>query len=163
MLSELLEQIEVCRSQKLYYIAMSAALMVPEICGAIESSDGRGTRTKYAQWFDTYLGEKYKSEIWDVSLTGADCYQCRCALLHQGRSRSDNNTFRKITFIVPKDGISFRVMGSKEDSLLICLPAFCNDIVVAASDWMEKMEIEGSENYQRHMAETASIFSLSFE
>ena len=66
---DLLDQIENALNFGLYYIALIASLSIPDICGAIESTDGKATRKKYQEWFDKYVAPKYCG-----MLTGEDCY-----------------------------------------------------------------------------------------
>lgn len=45
---------------------------------------------RYADWFDKYVGHRYKSKIGahqeeHTFLTGNDCYALRCSYLHEGK------------------------------------------------------------------------------
>ena len=65
----------------LYFLALAGALVIPDICGALESPDGKTNGARYTAWFNTNVAPKYSAGL--VQLSGEDCYFFRCSFLHQ--------------------------------------------------------------------------------
>ena len=53
----ILKEIERALDAKLYYLALQASLTLPDICGALQSDNGKATGDKYIAWYDTYAKE----------------------------------------------------------------------------------------------------------
>jgi hypothetical protein len=62
-----------------HYIALSLALMLPDICGSIEDPGPGKSQARYEAWYKKWLEPTYKT-----FLTAADCFQLRCSYLHSG-------------------------------------------------------------------------------
>ena len=93
---DLLEQIrEALRNPRLYYLALFASLALPDICGAINSEDGKANKWKYVKWYDQYVARTCPF------LTGEDCYRFRCSLLHQGSTQHPKSSYARIVFVEP--------------------------------------------------------------
>ncbi|MDR5659020.1 hypothetical protein RH915_05920 [Serpentinicella sp. ANB-PHB4] len=71
---------------------------MPDICGALSSENGQASREKYKEWFNKYVGKKYK-EVLD----GEDYYYFRCSLLHQGSSQHPKNIYERYIFTEPSE------------------------------------------------------------
>ena len=127
----LLDQLRAIANAGLYYAALFPALALPDICGALESSDGIATGSKYAAWFDQNLGSKYAG-----FLSGKDCYLFRCSLLHQGRARPHGGTYTRILFLEPGPVLMHKVVIN--DALNIDVKTFCNDMAAAVEAWLPK-------------------------
>jgi hypothetical protein len=82
---DLFQQIDCAVGANLYYVALLAALSLPDICGAMESDDGEATGQRYIAWFNRWVAPKYTVRG-APSLTGEVCYYYRCSALHQGRA-----------------------------------------------------------------------------
>ena len=55
-----------------YYSALFLTLVLPSICGALESANGQDSGEKYKDWYDRY--------ITDSNLDGEECFRLRCSL-----------------------------------------------------------------------------------
>jgi hypothetical protein len=64
----ILAEIEKALDAGLYYLAVMLAVAIPDICGALESKDGRSGPVQYKAWYDAHLANR----IYD--LTADDCY-----------------------------------------------------------------------------------------
>lgn len=80
MIGELKTDIIKALDAELWTAALTSALALPDICGALASDEGRASGTHYRTWFAENLGDLYPL------LPAEDAYQLRCSLLHQGRS-----------------------------------------------------------------------------
>lgn len=159
---DLLEQIESNLSAKNYYTALFVTLTIPDICGALASSDGWTNREKYAEWFNNCVAHKHVA--WGKQwLTGEDCYKIRCAMLHQGRSDHSKISYSSVRFMIkqPNTAIVGGTISISDETLYIDLPQFCRNIVQSAYDWLE--EVENDPLFKKNSESFAELFTLSFE
>ena len=73
------EQIPLLIKIKAYWALLHFIIIFPDICGALESSDGRATPDKYINWTQKYIE-------YSPLLSAEELYDIRCLLLHQGRT-----------------------------------------------------------------------------
>jgi hypothetical protein len=59
MVRELLSQIRFTSTSGAYYLALMAALMIPSICGALESSNCEDTGPRYVAWLNRWVASTY--------------------------------------------------------------------------------------------------------
>lgn len=140
-------QIEASLQHNLYYVALFTTLAIPDVCGAIEASDGQATPTRYKAWFDKHLGRRYVGV-----LTGEDCWAFRCSLLHQGSSQHPNSSYSRVLFIEPNS----RIVGHCNvinDALNLDVGIFCRDMIEAGRSWLKVVESSAlyAQNYSRFM------------
>ncbi len=130
-MQDLLDQIRSASQAGLYFAALFPALALPDICGALESSDGLATGAKYTAWFDQHIAPRYRG-----SLTGRDCYLFRCSLLHQGKTVHPAGRYSRILLVEP--GVQGIVMHNNvlHDALNIDIGSFCEDLTSAAEVWL---------------------------
>jgi hypothetical protein len=141
---DLIEQIRSGLQANLYYLSLFTVLAVPDICGAIDSEDGHATKKKYIEWFNKYVGPKYRQ-----FLTGEDCYYFRCSLLHQGTLQPDRGKYSRLIFIEPSATTNILHCNIINDTFNIDVRIFCQDVVVGATQWLN--EVEGSERFERNL------------
>ncbi len=135
-----------------YYAALFMTIILPSICGALESDDGKDTRAKYIGWYNRYID--------DLMLKGEDCYALRCSLLHQGRTTLRSSSFSRVLFTYPQPSgtmIHNNVMGGV---LNLDIPLLCERIVRAVERW--QTEVENTANYQRNIADTIRQYPNGF-
>ena len=89
----LINELKGAFENNLWFIAINISLTIPDICSALESENGKTDGTKYKNWINTYLVQKYNNFI-----TGDDIWKLRCASLHQGKFNHDCPRFNKIIF-----------------------------------------------------------------
>jgi hypothetical protein len=138
----LLSQIEKGLDAKLYYLSLFVALCIPDICCALESSNGNTDRTKYKAWINQYLVKAKPDKYGDI-LSADHIWQFRCALLHQGRTKHNQSEYKRILFFEPGFetgiyGLHCCIVGAKTEdkSLMIDLQQFCRDIISGAKAWL---------------------------
>lgn len=84
----ILREINVCIDKKLYYVALTTALTIPDICSKLVS-DEKQVKDRYVQWCNRYLFEylpvmnKYLIQKTDW---GNIIYQLRCSILHNAEN-----------------------------------------------------------------------------
>ena len=72
----MIRQIRAAIAAELPYVALFGILALPDICGALESENGKATGPKYKAWLTANVPEE--AAIADM------LYGLRCSLLHQG-------------------------------------------------------------------------------
>jgi hypothetical protein len=135
-MEELIRQIREANSAGLYYLALFAALALPDMCGALEAADGRANDDRYKDWFDCHVGPKYNG-----LLDGDTCYLFRCAMLHQGRMQHPGSRW-KIVFFDPAASATLHrniLYTQAGDILNIDVKIFCEDVASAAEMWLSNV------------------------
>lgn len=143
-MKELIQAVEIALATRNWYGALAVALTLPDICGKIDAPTA-GSRARYAQWFETYVGHKYVSYVGvdrqrHVFLSGDDCYALRCAYLHEGsdditlqRARDALDRFR---MVVSPPGSVFH-NNRVNSKLQLDVAHFCRDILSGIHQWLK--------------------------
>jgi hypothetical protein len=136
---DFLEQVQGGLDCNLYYLALFAAVAIPDICGALDSDDGYATKAKYIGWFDEYVAPRYRTPSGPI-LTGEDCYFFRCSLLHQGSLQHPQSSFSRVLFLEPGTSTNTLHRNIMMNALNIDVRIFCQDMLSGAYEWLEKAE-----------------------
>ncbi|MCC8941365.1 hypothetical protein H8A99_34260 [Bradyrhizobium sp. Arg68] len=137
-LDPIIEEIERAISLKLGYLALTVALTIPSICGALENPSGTDDGGRYRKWYKQYVGSKFKN------LTPADCYSLRNGVVHQGRFGTDSQKYDRVVFVPPTDNnmrlsgspiLRFTAPGAPPTCLLLELREFCEAMIAGAREW----------------------------
>lgn len=142
-MKDFLYQIQKGLDSNLYFLSLLAALVLPDICGAISSEDGQAKPEKYKAWFDKYVAPKYNN-----FLNGNDCYYFRCSLLHQGSSQHSKSNYKRVLFVEPSASTNVLHCNIIDNALNIDVRIFCKDIISGAESWLT--EYEGTELYKKN-------------
>jgi hypothetical protein len=130
-----------------YYSAIFMAIMLPSICGALESTNGEDTQQKYIDWYERY--------VLNLSLTGEDCYRLRCSLLHQASTIHPSSNFSRVIFTFPVPSGNTFHNNILNDALNLDTPRFCSELIQGVRMWLEEME--ENENYVRNIVNTIRL------
>lgn len=144
-----IESVEKSLSTNNFHAALSIALMLPDICGTLETPE-KCHRQIYIDWYNRYLKMKYVDY-----LTGLDFYAIRCAYLHQGFDEVDSQKSKDII-----DKFQFISSGShcallqnntydnvKQKTQLILNPTkFSNDIIQGTNSWISEHKTDSTIN-----------------
>ena len=152
-MDDFLDQIEVAANEgRLYYLALAGALVVPDLCGALESKDGEATGDKYKEWFNKHVAPMFpiRPDNGQPFLTGEDCWRFRCSFLHQGRTQHPDSGYTRILFVEPNMTGLHAYMNVLNDALNIDVGAFCADMLGAARGWLSG--IRGTEPFETNLA-----------
>jgi hypothetical protein len=121
-----------------FHVALVAALVLPDVCGALESTDGLATGTKYKAWVDQWVSPKYGGST-GTSFSGETCYYYRCAVLHQSRASHPKLEFDRVAFLEPNGSITMHDCIIN-NVLVIDIPTLCEDMIDAVRDWLKVVE-----------------------
>ena len=70
-MDELIKQIRAATEADFYYLALMGALMLPDICGALASENGRATASEFKDWLIANVPEQAASAAEIYGLSGA--------------------------------------------------------------------------------------------
>lgn len=158
---KLAQEIESSVAAQRLHVALLTALTIPDICGAIDSKNGRSNGSKYVEWFDKYVAPEYLPSKRKY-LTGDGCYKCRCNLLHQGK-RTGPGRYAQYEFVfeMHTETAGFGVLRlDGGQTLLIEVPVLCRNIAYAIYDWLEV--VEDAPLFKKNSAEAIRMLRLSF-
>ncbi|MGA2036505.1 MAG: hypothetical protein ABSH04_02855 [Acidimicrobiales bacterium] len=150
-MNDYLDQVEAAANDsRFYYLALAGSLVIPDICGALESKDGGATGDRYKTWFDTHVAPRNVSYFTRKPyLTGEDCYRFRCSFLHQGRTQHPKSGYTRILFIEPGPNPIIGHMNIVNDALNIDVRLFCTEMVDSARQWLTG--VVGTEPYETNL------------
>lgn len=136
-MKDLLDQIDAAVRGRLYYVALFAALALPDICGALESEDGLANKARYVDWFNRYVAPRYTGSR-GTTLTGEDAYYFRCSMLHQGRTQHASSGYSRILFVEPSSNVFHN--NVLNDALNIDIRIFVADIINGVNAWLPTVQ-----------------------
>lgn len=149
-MEELIEQILEAAHSTLYLLG---GLALPDICGALEVSDGKATGERYIAWFDRWVAPKYVvGPARQPSFSGEDCYYFRCSLLHQGTTQHPRSRLTQIAFLEPGHGIVMHnnVMSTPDRTYLnLDVTQFCSDVASGARNWLQ--QVSGQQPFEENL------------
>jgi hypothetical protein len=134
-----LKEIDQAIEHRLYYLAVSVALSIPDICARLELPRGHEVKEKhYVAWIERYF---LALNDYPMFLKGIDLYQIRCGVLHQGASaghRKLKTRYNHVFFcVLGADGKGTTATVYKEGATSIELDSarFCRDMIKTARAW----------------------------
>lgn len=97
MIIQLVQDIRKALESNLYFVALSSALTLPDICGKAAYPEESSSRRRYISWYNEEIG-KYEKNPEDKEnmpyLSGEVIYSLRCSLLHEGNPNMNNDSLR---------------------------------------------------------------------
>ncbi|MDM0505238.1 hypothetical protein QTH15_05595 [Clostridium perfringens] len=145
-MEDFLKEIELALKHKLYFIALSSTLTLPDICGALGSENNKASGEKYKEWYDKYAFNKCSAR-----LDGHSCYKFRCSLLHQGStidsSEKNKSNFSRVLFLEPNEMILMHD-NVIDNALNLDINLFCKGMIDAVRYWFA--EVSESENFKKN-------------
>jgi hypothetical protein len=126
---ELIRQIRAALTHGLYYVALHGALTLPDLCGALESANGRSTGPKYKAWL--------RANVPDQADQAEEIYGLRCSLLHQGHATPKNSSF-PIAFMAPGSGQLHNLSTQVGEDRVgwLSIEMFVAEITTGAENWL---------------------------
>src|SRR5437899_854755 len=107
--------------------------MLPDICGALGSDDGRTSGSKYKAWLKANVPE----EASDANLI----YGLRCSLAHQGRAMPHGGTF-PIACMYPSPDVpqlhNLSTMVGNQRVGWLSIPVFVEEVTRGAERWLAR-------------------------
>ncbi|WP_461632268.1 hypothetical protein [Labilibaculum euxinus] len=128
---KLIKELELSITNKMYWSALNTALLLPDICGALDSPNGQAKGGKYVAWFDKYVLPNYPD-----SINSWDFYNLRCATIHQGKLNHTNANYSKIIFQLPDNfGNTVHCTIFNNTVMNVSLEIFIEDVISGFEKW----------------------------
>jgi hypothetical protein len=150
-----------------WYGALSMALMLPDICGGIETPE-KGSKARYIDWFNRYLLNLYTAPVgielrMHVFLHGEDCYALRCSYLHEGGAVIVAQKARKALdafhFVAPPPNGNQVHMNQRDNALQLQVDIFCREVCAAVAEWVEDV-VRGNAELEARLGNLLVIHEL---
>jgi len=163
MIDRYLDSIVRSLESKNWYAALFVALVIPDICGALEHPNEE-SGVRYVNWYHKYMLPKYTVIMPSlrephVFLSGDDCYALRCSLLHEGTGDIDKQKVSKILesvrFNEPSDKGGGMHRNQHKNALQLRVDAFCNEIIDATHQWLS--DVQGDAGIQARIESLLEI------
>lgn len=145
-MENMLIAIEQALSNENWYAALALTLMLPDICGKIQTPKSK-SKPRYISWYNTYLLEKYRVKGWDgladhVFLSGKDCYALRCAFLHAGNGNLRDHVvaevLQRVHFHISDPAVPIKIHKMQANAVLqLDLEMFCGDFIATVREWLK--------------------------
>jgi hypothetical protein len=156
-MDEFLSQIERTLGTGSYYATLFMCLCVPDICAALEASDGRTTGARYEAWFNAHVKCHFAGRVLPYApmFDGHEAYLLRCAALHQGQLANTGTAkpnsaskYTRIIFREPAPGLIHLATSEYPDdlALILDLKQFCDDMIAGARSWLSG--VQGTEPFE---------------
>lgn len=131
-------EIEKAINAELYYLALMMALALPDICAALQSSDGKSNGHRYKTWWERWMLPSYPSVGSDVA------WNLRCGVFHQARASHPQMPYSRILFTLPNPQQITIHRAVVDEALNLDLVTFCMDVVEAVDRWYKEKQDEPS-------------------
>ena len=144
-MDRLFQEIAVAIANRLYFLALLAALAIPDMCAGLQSGDGLSNGKRYEEWFDRWMGPRgYAGWV-----SGEDCWGLRCSLLHQGVLHPHRGRYSRVMFVEPQPSGNVFHRVVMNDALDLDIPTFCGDLIRSAQEWLST--VDGSPTYAKNL------------
>lgn len=129
-----LQEIESALRARLFYLAVTVTLTIPDLCAALEASDGRTNSALYKAWYDRHLASL-------TQMSSDECYSLRCGVVHQGRMHIAGQSLQRVLFYLPnRPGFSMHdnlLPSNAGSALQLDAVTFCKDVISATRKWWD--------------------------
>lgn len=152
---QIIDELETLLNQKLYTSSLILAFIIPDICSAISSKNGKATSSKYRAWFKQYM-KKYKHHF-----NEDHAWNYRCALLHQGKLKYYKSNYSSVYFTISQNIIFHNCIAqiNKKRYYICDIEYFCRDIINAYKIWHDEKKDTGA--FKVNMKDVIKIYNSS--
>jgi hypothetical protein len=130
----ILNEIDRAIDAELYFAALALCLTLPDICAALESSNGESNGNKYKNWYSENLQDNYPN------ITPADIWSLRCGVTYQGRFGNPQMQYERVLFTIPNPQGNVFHNNMLNDALNLDAVTFCRDVMSAVRAWYTEKE-----------------------
>jgi len=121
-----------CRKGRAYYALLHLTVCLPDICAALQSANGETKGARYKAWCDQYLT--------NPKLTGAERWDMRCKVLHQGRASIPPGRYDGFSFSQPAatGEVDHERLDGK--TLILDVGKISDEMKTAVEAWISRLE-----------------------
>lgn len=147
----ILQNIEKCLYNKLYFVALQSTLTLPDICGALESETGSTNGKSYKKWYDENMQGK-------SILSAEDCYAFRNGMVHQAYPKHKNMRYERVIFIHPD---FTNIIGGDNNiinnAVWIDFIKFCENMIESVRQWEKRMKDSNNVNFEKNYSNLIQV------
>ncbi len=108
-------------------------VVIPDICGALETPGGQATKAAYVDWCKRMLPP--------APLTAEERYEMRCILLHQGRTLTARGRYTYLKFIPPQpSGVTVHGVQQAANQVTLDVVELANEMKKALRNWFNDLQ-----------------------
>jgi hypothetical protein len=142
------DEMDRCRSARAYWALLHVTVCLPDICAALQSANGETKGSLYVAWSDQYLV--------DPVLSGSECWQMRCKVLHQGRSSiAAQGRYAGFSFAQPAANGQVDHKRLEGTTLVLDVGMLAGEMRAGVERWIRDLELHPSSdvaaNTQRNL------------
>ena len=138
------KDMERCRGAKAYWCLLHVTVCLPDICAALQSTDGESKGNRYIVWCDQWLAH--------AALSGVERWAMRCKVLHQGRASTGmHKRYTAFAFGQPHDTGTVDHMRVDSTTLHLDVGALAAETQQAVARWIEWLEANPSSSEARNV------------
>jgi hypothetical protein len=130
------DEMKRCRSGLTYWALLHVTVCLPDICAALQSSNGETTGARYTAWCDQYLTNSM--------LTGAERWQMRCKVLHQGRASIQAGRYDGFSFAQPAVTGQVDHLRLEGKTLVLDVGKMADEMKTGVGAWILNLENNAS-------------------
>jgi hypothetical protein len=158
----LLASIKAAVDQQNWRAGLALALMLPDICGKIETPE-ESPHWRYVKWWEKF-GTTYEYESRDGAtnrVKAEEVFQLRCAYLHEGSDSLDPDKVQEHRLIV--EWFNFTVsnhhLRKVDNTVLLKVETFCQDTCSRVGEW-EKSRVIGNLSKEKMAENLLKIYAF---
>lgn len=141
------DEIDRCVNGKCYWALLHLVIVLPDICGALESENGEATSKRYKTWAERYLA--------DHVISADEWYEIRCVVLHQGQTLGKQGRYRAYSFSQPnpREGVAHRLIAKRGNiqDLHLDVGELAKQITAALHKWFSDLEADANSPRSRNV------------
>jgi hypothetical protein len=136
-------EMEGCEIAECYWALLHLAVVMPDVCGALEFGSTAKVGTRYMDWCAANFPQS-------STLTPADSYQIRCALLHEGSTLTGGGStqYSSFSFVDPvaTDADVHLLVTPDGKNIAIDIKALADETRTAVRGWFGAVEKDAARN-----------------
>ncbi len=149
------DEIHNCLRHRCYWALLHLLIVLPDICGALESKNGEANGPRYKEWCKRYLA--------DLTLSDEEWWDIHCVVLHQGRTLARRGRYIAYSFSQPNaQGVAaHRITVNRPSGLELNLDVamMTEEIQASMHAWFN--DIEANKNPSRSHNVARNLPSLA--
>jgi hypothetical protein len=131
-----IDEMERCEKAACYWALLHLVVVIPDICGALETPSGEATKAAYVDWCKRMLPPSPPEP-----LTPEERYEMRCIVLHQGRTLAAHGRYTYFKFILPQPlGVKLHGFQQAADQITLDVVQLATEMKKALRDWFDDLQ-----------------------
>ncbi len=149
------DEIGRCKAARCGWALLHLVVVLPDVCAALESSDGETTSHRYRDWCVRYLPQ--------TVLLPEDRYEMRCVLLHQGRTLPTRGRYASFSFVQPGAALGnvHQAVVPEDRNITLDVHQMADEMANAIRKWFADLQtstrLQERQYVQQHLRPLARV------